>query len=264
MQLVVDVGNTETVAGLIEARSELVARWRLSTQVPRTEDEYAHLLKALLREEGVALDSLSRAVVGSVVPAATDVLRRTLRDSLGLTVHVIEHDSPLSITLDVEEPRTVGADRIANTLAATTLYERDTLAVDLGTATTFDLITADGVFMGGVIAPGVWAGLDWLVRRTAKLPPVELLPPARCIGRRTETCVQSGIFYSVVDGVDGLVRRITEEWGRSAPCVVATGGFAEVVGPHLVTVEHIEPSLTLYGLAIAGLLLAEHGGGDAA
>jgi type III pantothenate kinase len=167
-------------------------------------------------------------------------------------------DSDLPITLDVEEPRTVGADRIVNTLAAARLYGRDTVAVDLGTATTFDVITAEGVFKGGVIAPGVSAGLEWLGRRTAKLPTVRLVPPGRVVGRRTEACIQSGIFYSVVDGVDGVVRRILEEWGRPDMHVVATGGFAGVVAAHCRTVETIEPFLTLYGLALAGFWLAEN------
>jgi type III pantothenate kinase len=167
-------------------------------------------------------------------------------------VHVIDPDSELPIRLDVEEPRTVGPDRIVNTLAARELYGRDTIAVDLGTATTFDLITADGTFVGGVIAPGVSAGLEWLARRTAKLPRVEFRPPDLCIGRRTETCIQSGIFYSAVDAVDGIVRRIRAEWGRPDAYVVATGGFASTVAPHCETVQHVEPFLTLYGLGLAG------------
>ncbi|MSR37171.1 MAG: type III pantothenate kinase [Gemmatimonadetes bacterium] len=254
MQLVVDVGNTETVVGLVEGRTDLKAHWRISTGVPRTVDEYGHLLGALIREAGQTAPS--SAVVASVVPDATAVLVPTLAHLVDGPVRVVGPDSKLSIRLDVEEPRTVGADRIVNTLAARELYGRDTIAVDLGTATTFDLITADGVFMGGVIAPGLSAGLEWLGRRTAKLPRVELVPPAACIGRRTETCIQSGIFYSAVDGVDGVVRRIIAEWGRRDPYVVATGGFATVIGPHCATVQHIEPFLTLYGLAIAGEELA--------
>ena len=253
MQLVVDVGNTETVVGLVQGRTELKAHWRLSTAVPRTVDEYRHLLGGLLRE--AELPAPSAAVVGSVVPDATAVLVPTLRALVNGPVHVVRPDSKLSIRLDVEEPRTVGADRVVNTLAARELYGRDTIAVDLGTATTFDLITADGVFMGGVIAPGVSAGLEWLGQRTATLPRVQLTPPAATIGRRTEACIQSGVFYSAVDGIDGVVRRIIAEWGRPDPYVVATGGFATVIGPHCTTVQHIEPFLTLYGLAIAGLEL---------
>ncbi len=254
MRLVVDVGNTETVVGLIEGRTDLRAHWRVSTLVPRTIDEYRHLLGALIREAGQKVPS--SAVLASVVPDATAVLVPTLKQLVGGSVSVVGPDSKLSIRLDVEEPRTVGADRIVNTLAARELYGRDTIAVDLGTATTFDLITKDGVFMGGVIAPGLSAGLEWLGRRTAKLSRVELVPPVAAIGRRTETCIQSGIFYSAVDGVDGVVRRIIAEWGRPDPYVVATGGFASVIGPHCATVQHIEPFLTLYGLAIAGEELA--------
>jgi type III pantothenate kinase len=250
MRLVVDVGNTDTVVGLIEGTTELRAHWRISTTVPRTVDEYRLLLAALLREGGHAAPEA--AVIGSVVPDATAVLLPTLERLVRGPVVVVRPDSGLSIRLDVEEPRTVGADRVVNTLAARELYGRDTIAVDLGTATTYDLITADGVFMGGVIAPGVSAGLEWLGRRTAKLPRVELQPPSVTIGRRTEICIQSGVFYSAVDAVDGIVRRIIAEWGRKDPYVVATGGFATVVGPHCKTVQHIEPFLTLYGLGIAG------------
>jgi type III pantothenate kinase len=255
MRLVVDVGNTETVVGLIDGKTDLRAHWRISTGVPRTVDEYVHLLRALVGEAGQEMPP--SAVIASVVPDATAVLVPTLGKLVNGAVSVIGPDSKLSIRLDVEEPRTVGADRIVNTLAARELYGRDTIAVDLGTATTFDLITKDGVFMGGVIAPGVSAGLEWLGRRTAKLPRVELIPPSATIGRRTETCIQSGIFYSSVDAVDGIVRRIVEEWGRPDPYVVATGGFASVIGPHCTTVQKIEPFLTLYGLAIAGEEMAK-------
>ncbi len=256
MQLVLDVGNTETVVGVMAGGTEPEAHWRLSTQVPRTGDEYAHLLRGLLREGGFEPGGFQRAVVGSVVPAATDVLRQVLGRLVGGPVVIVGPDSPLPIELDVEEPRTVGADRIVNTLAARELFGRDTIAVDLGTATTFDCISAEGVFLGGVIAPGVSAGLEWLGRRTAKLPRVEFAEPERVIGRRTEACIRSGIFYSVVDGVDGVVRRIRREWGRPDVLVVATGGYAGVVGPAAETVERVEPFLTLYGLALAGDLLS--------
>jgi type III pantothenate kinase len=255
MQIVVDVGNTETVVGLM-AGTEVRFHWRISTIVPRTSDEYLHLLRSLLRDVPVERSALEWAAVASVVPDSTDVLRTTLAALVSGPVYVVDPDSKLPIRLDVEEPRTVGADRIVNTLAARELYGKDTIAVDLGTATTFDLITADGAFQGGVIAPGVSAGLEWLARRTAKLPRVEFRPPAKVIGRRTESCIQSGVFYTVVDAVDGVVQRIREEWGRPDVFVVATGGFSATVAPHCRTVEHVEPFLTLYGLAMAGRHLA--------
>lgn len=256
MQLVVDVGNTETVVGLAPVPGEIHAHWRLSTVLARTVDETVVLLKALLKEAPPDPAPLEQGVVGSVVPSATSVWVETLERLVDGPVATVVPDSPLPIRLDVEEPLTVGADRIVNTLAARELYHRDTIAVDLGTATTFDCITGDGVFVGGVISPGLSAGLDWLGKRAAKLPRVELQPPGVVIGRRTEACIQSGVFYSAVDAIDGLVRRIRDAWERPDALVVATGGYAGVLGPHLSTVEKIEPLLTLHGLAWAGRYIA--------
>ncbi|MEM7418070.1 MAG: type III pantothenate kinase [Gemmatimonadota bacterium] len=255
MQLVVDVGNTETVVGLATSTTELAAEWRVSSSVPRTGDEMTALIRAFLAGAGFPEDEIVRGVVGSVVPSVNHVWSKTIRAISGAEVVAVGPASPLPIRLDVEEPLSVGADRIVNTLAAMKLYGRDTIAVDLGTATTFDCITADGVFLGGVISPGLRAGLEWLSARTAKLPKVELQPTEAVIGRRTETCIQSGVFYQAVEAVDGIVRRIKDEWEGPEPLVVATGGFANAIGPHLRTVDKVEPFLTLYGLAMAGELL---------
>ena len=252
MQLVVDVGNTETVVGLASSTTELVAHWRVSSSVPRTADEMTALLRAFLAGEAIDESKIVRGVVGSVVPSVNHVWSKTVRTITGAEVVAVGPASDLPIRLDVEEPLSVGADRVVNTLAARELYHRDTIAVDLGTATTFDCITGDGVFLGGVISPGLPAGLDWLAAHTAKLPRVELQPPEVVIGRRTETCIQSGVFYQAIEAIDGIVRRIKEEWERPDAYVVATGGFANTIGPHLSSVDEIEPFLTLYGLAMAG------------
>jgi type III pantothenate kinase len=253
MDLVIDVGNSETVLGLVRPGGlELAAHWRVSTTVPRTVDEYEVVLRALIAGRGFTPDDLTLAVLGSVVPSATGVITDTLARIREEPPVVVTAKSPLPIKLDVDEPLTVGADRIVNTLAAKEMYGRDTIVVDLGTATTFDCITAEGVFRGGVISQGIQAGLDWLGKKTAKLPNVELGPPDQVIGRRTEECIRSGVFYSAVDAVDGIVRRIKAEWSSPDIYVVATGGYAEVIGPHAETVDHIEPFLTLYGLALAG------------
>jgi len=252
MQLVVDIGNTETVVGLARTPTEMEHHWRVSSTVPRTVDELTVLLRSLLAGSGVDGRKVKQGVLGSVVPSVTYAWRRSVEEIIAGPVVVVGPESSLPIKLDVEEPKSVGADRIVNTLAAREMYARDTIAVDLGTATTFDCITADGVFLGGVIAPGLSAGLEWLDRRTAKLPRVELTPPTVVIGRRTEVCIQSGVFFQAIDGVDGIVRRIKAEWGRPDAYVVATGGFAKVLGPHLGSVDRIEPFLTLYGLALAG------------
>jgi len=257
MNLAVDVGNTETVLGLMDPDSTgVVEHWRLSTGISRTADEYRLLIRQLLADAGYAPESLGRAVVGSVVPQVTEVLVPALEGWVD-RVYTVSATDALPIRLDVDEPLTVGADRIVNTLAASRLYGRDTVAVDLGTATTFDCITANGDFIGGVIAPGIMVGLEWLGTKTAKLPRVELAPPTTVIGRRTEACMQSGVFHTAIDGVDGLVRRIKEEWGKPGTFVVGTGGYASVVGPHSATIEMVEPFLTLIGLEMAGAHLAD-------
>ena len=225
MELVVDVGNSETVLGIVDPGTlDMREHWRLSTPIPRTPDEYGLLLRSLLAGSGISPDDLTMAVLGSVVPGTTRILTDTLEQIVGEAPIVVDALSPLPIRLDIDEPLTVGADRIVNTLAAKEMYGRDTIAVDLGTATTFDCITADGVFVGGVIAQGLESGLEWLGRKTAKLPRVELTPPERVIGRRTEACIQSGVFFSTVDTVDGIVAgAFWSEWQRDDVYVVATG-----------------------------------------
>ncbi len=258
MHLVADIGNTETVLGVLDpGTGEVRIHWRISTGLPRTADEFEHLIHALLARKGVEEGSVTRGVIASVVPSVTDRIGTALRSLVAGPVFIVEGDADLPIRLDVEEPQTVGADRIVNTLAAKELFHRDTIAVDLGTATTFDCITADGVFLGGVIAPGVQVGLEWLGRRAAKLPKVQFRPPPVVIGRRTEVCMESGVFFSTVEAVDGIVRRIKEEWGRPDPLVVATGGYSSVLAPYCRTVERVEPFLTLQGLFLAGRHMAK-------
>ena len=251
MIIVFDVGNTETTVGVFDGEA-LRAHWRITTGVVRTADEYGVLLTELARSANVPASSLSGASLGSVVPGVTGPLAEACERWLDAAVTVIDARSKLPITLDVEEPLTVGADRIVNTLAASRMYRSDCIVVDLGTATTYDCITADGVFLGGVIAPGVTTSADTLVRRTSKLPATELVPPQRTIGRRTEECIRAGVMLGAADSIDGLVRRIKREWPtRASLKVVATGGLAEVLVPLCTEIELVEPHLTLHGLRMA-------------
>jgi type III pantothenate kinase len=169
---------------------------------------------------------------------------------------VVDGRSRLPITLDVEEPMQVGADRILNTLAAAQLFRRDTIVVDFGTATTFDCITADGRFLGGVIMPGIRTAADALIRGTAKLPATDLMPPARTIGRRTDEAIRAGVLLGTADAVDGIVRRIKAEWpDGTTPQVIATGGLAGLVAPLVHEIESVHPDLTLTGLRFAATAL---------
>ncbi len=259
MILALDVGNTETVLGLFRDLEPLHS-WRIATDRRRTADEHAFLLQGFLDRSLSPSDGpLERAVTASVVPVMDRTWARAF-EAMGLRQVAVGPETPLPIRLDVEDPAGVGADRIVNTLAASELYGRDTVVVDLGTATTFDCITADGVFLGGVIAPGPRAGIERLNQATSRLPQVEIGPPSGVIGRRTETCLNSGIFYSVVDSIDGIVRRILAEWEPEDPLVVATGGLVDVIAPHCESVDRVERHLTLVGLALADRNVGREGG----
>jgi type III pantothenate kinase len=255
--LVCDVGNTETTLGLYEGET-LRAHWRIMTDVPRTADEFGLLFRQLLVDEGINPTHVSGACIASVVPRITAPLTAACTTWLkNKPVRLVDGRSKLPIKLDVEEPQTVGADRIVNTLAASRLYQRDAIVVDLGTATTFDCITADGVFLGGVIAPGVLMMAESLSRKTSKLPATELQLPRQIIGRRTEECIRAGVMYGAADQIDGLVRRIKAEWPRKqAPLVVATGGLSEMFQPLCHELEEVDPYLTLRGLEIAFRLMS--------
>jgi type III pantothenate kinase len=254
--LVFDVGNTETTIGLFEGE-ELRAHWRITTDVARTPDEIALLLRALVESAEVPRSAVDGAAIGSVVPAMTAPLAAACQQSFSTTALIVDARSALPIRLDVDEPMTVGADRLINTLAASRIHRRDTIVVDLGTATTYDCITAEGVFLGGVIAPGIRTSAETLFRRTSKLPATELVPPIRVIGRRTEECIRAGVLFGAADSIDGIVRRIKREWpGGNVPLVIATGGLAETLRPYCEELELVEPFLTLHGLRMAHDLIA--------
>jgi type III pantothenate kinase len=251
MLLAVDVGNTEITLGLF-AGDRLTGHWRVTTVVTRTPDEWSTLLTSFLAHAGHSTHEVRAAVEASVAPSVTEVLAGGIAKAAGVAPVRISADSPLPIRLEVDEPRTVGADRVVNTLAAAHLYQRDTIVVDFGTATTFDCITKQGAFLGGVIAPGVATAAENLIRRAAKLPATELVPPERVIGRRTEECIRAGLVFGTADAVDGIVARIKQEWpGSEEPFVVATGGLAGPVAALCRSVELVEPDLTLLGLRIA-------------
>src|SRR5881296_3191546 len=226
MLLAININNTETKVGLFRGDS-LEAHWRLTTTPSRTPDEWAAALTSYLAQEGRSTQEVRAAVVASVVPPVTQGLCEAVERATTVRPVVVDGRSRLPITLDVEEPLQVGADRILNTLAAAQLFHRDSIVVDFGTATTFDCITADGHFLGGVIMPGIRTASDALIRGTAKLPATDLTPPSRTIGRRTEEAIRSGVLLGTADAVDGIVRRIKAEWPNGeTPQVIATGGLA--------------------------------------
>jgi len=257
MLLALDVGNSDVSLGLF-AGEDLERTWRVTTRPDRTADEWAVLLRALFEEGGLDITEVSGSVLCSVVPTATEAVAEALMTATGTSPVVVGADSPLPVRLEVDEPASVGADRVVNTLAASRLFGLDTIIADFGTATTLDCVTAEGAFLGGIIAPGLLTSAESLVRRAAKLSATELTPPVRAIGRRTDECLRAGLIFGAADAVDGMVRRIKAEWPSDRePKVVATGGLGSLVAKFSSEIEEVHPDLTLRGLRLAYLLLTD-------
>jgi type III pantothenate kinase len=251
MLLALDVGNTEITVGIFLG-DDLEAHWRLTTNPDRTPDEWGSAIGGFLLQAGHSPNEVRAVCLASVAPTVTQSVVEGIAAITGCTGLLVDARSPLPVKLDVDEPLTVGADRIVNVLAAVELFKSDSIVVDFGTATTFDCVTGDSRFLGGAIMPGLRTSADQLTRRAAKLPATELRAPSRVIGRRTEECIQAGVLFGTADAVDGIVRRITAEWpGGKKPRVVATGGLAALVAPLTTTIELTDPDLTLRGLRIA-------------
>ncbi len=250
MLLTVDVGNTEVVLGVFEG-SELRHTWRLSTRAERTSDEWALLLAGLLEHRDLDLRrDVTGMCVASVVPDVTGALRDMAESYLSFTPVIVGPGTKTGVPVLTDNPREVGADRVVNTLAAFTKFGGPSIVVDFGTGTNFDVVSDQGEFLGGVIAPGLQISAGALFGRTARLTKVDLQPPRSPVGKSTVEAIQAGLIYGTAGEVDAIVRRIRDEIGASDATVVATGGLAPVVIPHCTTVDHHEPWLTLEGLRL--------------
>jgi len=258
MLIAIDVGNTNTVIGLYDdtdpdlahtADEGLLDHWRISTDHDRTPDELAVLIGTFLNFRGTNIrEDVQGVAISSGVPRSTATLRAMTTRFIGVEPIVIGPGVKSGVAIAVDNPREVGADRIANSVGAWHLFGGPTIVVDFGTATTCDVISEKGEYIGGVIAPGVNISLDALFSRTAALRAVELVEPRSVIGRTTVECIQSGAIYGFAGMVDGLVRRIQDELGECK--VIATGGLSSLIAPYSTTIEQIEPWVTLHGLRL--------------
>ncbi|MDQ6927389.1 MAG: type III pantothenate kinase [Actinomycetota bacterium] len=251
MLLAIDAGNTQTVLGLYpgaDPESELIDHWRIATNDERSSDEHALLVGQFLAQHGAGFSDISGVVVSSTVPRLTAVLREMAERYFSVPPVVLEPGTKSGMPILYDNPREVGADRIANAIAAYDLYGGPCIVVDFGTATTVDATSEKGEYLGGAIMPGIEISLDALFERAAALPRVDLSSPKRVIGKSTVTSVQSGVLYGFVDAVDGLCRRFQEELGECM--VISTGGLGDVVSPHSAAIQHHEPWLTLHGLRL--------------
>ena len=251
MLLVADVGNTNVVFALFDGR-EIKARWRIATDPRRTGDEYAVWLLQLLAIEGFAREDVTQILVGSVVPRAVHNITVLAQKYFGVEPLIAgQGAAEWGFAVDVDEPRSLGADRALNAIAAHEKYKGDLIVIDFGTATTFDAVDFNGAYKGGIIAPGINLSLDALVGNTAKLPRIAIEKPRSnsVIGTNTEDQMLIGVFWGYVAMMEGLTARMKAEIGRPVK-VVATGGLALLFDGHTQLFDHVDSDLTLDGLAI--------------
>ena len=258
MLLAVDAGNTNVVMGLYDGE-RLVADWRITSPATWTGDEVAIMLTDLFELRGLKVAVVDGVVIGSVVPNLTPALEEACILHLKVRPVIVGPGIKTGIRLAIENPKEVGADRIANTLAAFRKYGGPAIVIDLGTAVTYDAISGEGEYLGGAIAPGVGISLDALVAHTAKLIRVELAAPGSVIGRSTLTAIQSGLLWGFVGQIEGMVRRMTDELGGKAH-VIATGGQAGMVASLTNVIDDVDPQLTLEGLRLIHLQHSSDGG----
>lgn len=248
MILAVDIGNTQTVLGLLAGRT-IDDRWRVATDATMTSDELHVKVDALLDLAGRSAGDVRGVVIASVVPALTVAYEELAERITGARPLVVGPGLKTGLPIAYENPREVGADRIVNAIAAIDALGAPVIVVDFGTATTLDVVDKTGSYMGGAIAPGIETSAEALFRRAARLSAVDLDTPARVIGRTTRESIQSGLLFGEAARVDGLVRRTFAELGYECP-VVATGGLAERIAPLCGTVTAVDADLTLKGLAL--------------
>ena len=249
MLLVVDVGNTQTHLGLIDG-GEIVSEWRIATVRHRTSDEIAGLLQGFFSLQRLRpREDVDEVGIASVVPRLTQQWVEMCAKHLDLEAFVVGPGARTGMRIAMKNPAEVGADRIVNAVAAFERYGGPCIVADYGTATTFDVVSAEGDYLGGSIAPGIEVSLEALTTRAAKLIKVELVEPEHAIGKTTTEALQSGAVYGFAGEIEGIVHAIWAELGEHAP-VIATGGLADLIARHTDVIAAVDPFLTLRGIEI--------------
>jgi type III pantothenate kinase len=248
MLLCIDIGNTNLVFGLWDG-GKWLDRWRVRTVQNKMPDEYAMLLKTLLAERGYALKDVGRVAIASVVPRLKTVFRELFLRYFRIDPLIIGPGVRTGLKIRIDNPVELGADLVADAVAAYSRFKTACIIVDFGTATTFSAVSKEGEFMGVSIAPGIEVAADALSNKAAQLPRINLAPPPKAIGTNTIHSMQSGLIYGYIGLVEGLIHRIREEIGGEAT-VIATGGLSKVLAPLTKEIEEIDTDLTLEGLRI--------------
>lgn len=248
MLLVIDIGNSHTVLGVYD-EDKCLHHWRCASDRKKTEDEYAVMLLAMLKTAGVGFADMTAAAISSTVPPLVDIWQKLCRKYLQVKPLVVSIDIRTDMKILLDNPREIGPDRIVNGVSGRAKYGNSLIVIDLGTATTFDCVSADGDFLGGVIAPGVAVSADALCNSTARLPRVEFDVPERALAKNTVQALQSGLVYGFAGLLDGIVRRLKQEMGGDVK-VIATGGLSGTIATVAETVDVVDSMLTLDGLKI--------------
>jgi type III pantothenate kinase len=248
MLLAIDIGNSNIVLGIYDGE-KLVTHWRLVTQAERTADEYGVIISQLASSDKIACDQVDAIIASCVVPPMMSMIQELGERFFGVKPLVVGPGVKTGMPILYDNPKEVGADRICNGVAAYERYHDCCIAVDFGTATTFDFISKKGEYVGGSIAPGLLISVEALFQRASKLPRVEIVKPKEIVGKNPVHSIQSGVFYGYVGLVDGIVERMQKE-SRTRARVVATGGLASVIAPECSFIDEVDEFLTLDGLRI--------------
>jgi type III pantothenate kinase len=250
MFLAVDIGNTNIVVGLFEG-SRLVSSFRMASERNRTADEYGILMDQFLNHRGIPKGQIKGAIISSVVPPLNDAVEKAVSQYCGIEAPLqLGPGVRTGLAIKIENPKEVGADRVCDAVAVTSLYGAPAIVVDFGTATTFSAVDCEGAFIGGAIAPGVMTASDALFSKASKLPKVDISKPRNVIGKSTVSAMQSGIFFGAIGMVEEIVGRMKAEMGYEGIKVVATGGLAGLVAKETSAIDLVDPDITLQGLRI--------------
>lgn len=248
MLLAIDTGNTNTLFAVHDGETWR-AQWRSSTDMTKTADDYAVWLSTLMELSGLNLSQIGDCIISTVVPQSLFNQRNFARRYLNVEPFVVGENVDLGVKVNIPKPSEVGADRLVNAVGAHGGYGGPLIVIDSGTATTFDIVAADGSFEGGIIAPGINLSMKALHEAAAKLPRVAIQRPERVIGRDTVAAMQSGVFWGYIDLIDGLVERIKSEYGQPMT-VIATGGVASLFEGAADNIDHFDSDITIKGLRI--------------
>jgi type III pantothenate kinase len=248
MLLAIDIGNTNITLGTFEG-ANLKATWRLATGIHRLADEYGIILLNFLRLQNFSASKITGAVLCSVVPPLVPILQEVCQKYLGTSPLVVEAGVKTGMRISVDNPRELGPDRVVNAVAVHHLYKGPVIVIDLGTATTFDVVSKEGDYLGGAIAPGISIASEALFTRAAMLPRIELTRPKQVIGKNTVSAMQSGIIFGYAGLIEGIVNRMQKELGCKA-MVIATGGYGQLLAREIPAIDTVNPDLALVGLRL--------------